>query len=211
MDTLITVKRRTDLYGLQTSNINQIAYCVKDNTFFHLRDISRQNKRDAWEQITAFPQATNINATVNVISEDGYLTQAIADVRYMSISASIAPINNPTFTGIVTIPSLILNDLTDGYVPYKISATHKLGNSPIYSDGTNVGIGTTTLDYKFEVRNGSTRLGNTSNQLALTYDGGTYPNVFFNVDSIGGLGISGGNVTVAGNIIATEDIIAYSA
>jgi len=37
-----------------------------------------------------------------------------------------------------------LTNLTDGYLPYHISDTSGLGNSPIYTDGTNVGIGITS-------------------------------------------------------------------
>ena len=34
-----------------------------------------------------------------------------------------------------------MSNLTDGYLPYHISDASGLGNSPVYTDGTNVGIG----------------------------------------------------------------------
>lgn len=41
-----------------------------------------------------------------------------------------------------------LTNLTDGYIPYHISDASGLGNSPIYTDGTNVGIGGFNNIYK---------------------------------------------------------------
>jgi hypothetical protein len=43
-----------------------------------------------------------------------------------------------------TLPTIKLTDLTDGYVPYHVSDAVGLANSPIYTDGTLVGIGTVT-------------------------------------------------------------------
>jgi len=67
-------------------------------------------------------------------------------------SGGYAPIASPTFTGTVTTPSLIVTDLTDGYVPYQKAADDKLSNSNIFYDGTNVGIGTTALYAPLTVR-----------------------------------------------------------
>lgn len=46
--------------------------------------------------------------------------------------------------GAIQTTSLIVEDLTDGFVPYQRidSVDDSLANSPIYTDGTNVGIGT---------------------------------------------------------------------
>ena len=66
-------------------------------------------------------------------------------------SGGYAPIASPTFTGTVTTPSLIVTDLTDGYVPYQKAADDKLSNSNIFYDGTNVGIGTSTPTTKLDV------------------------------------------------------------
>lgn len=57
-----------------------------------------------------------------------------------------APLASPTFTGTVTAPSLIVEDLTDGYIPYQKAADDKLSDSIIYYDGTNVGIGLSAPD-----------------------------------------------------------------
>jgi hypothetical protein len=69
----------------------------------------------------------------------GKITDATG-TGYVVLSAS------PTFTGTVTTASLIVEDLTDGYVPYQVAATDKLGNSSIYTDGTKVGIGVVPLE-----------------------------------------------------------------
>ena len=47
---------------------------------------------------------------------------------------------SPTFTGTVTTPSLIVEDLTDGYIPYQKAIDDKLSDSPIYTDGTAVNL-----------------------------------------------------------------------
>lgn len=51
MINLVIVKLKSDLYGIKSPNIDQIVYCRKDNTFYHLKDISRKNKVDGWESI----------------------------------------------------------------------------------------------------------------------------------------------------------------
>lgn len=44
-----------------------------------------------------------------------------------------------------------LTNLTDGYIPYHINDTSGLANSPIYTNGTNIGIGATTPTEKLDV------------------------------------------------------------
>jgi hypothetical protein len=79
METLTRVPSKSDLYGLQKVNIDQLVYCIKDNTFYHLRDISRSNKTDGWEQVAAIPKNTIAISTPT----GAYLTQSVADLRYV--------------------------------------------------------------------------------------------------------------------------------
>lgn len=83
-------------------------------------------------------------------TEFQYLNGVTSNIQ-TQINAT-APLASPTFTGTITTPSLIVEDLTDGYVPYQVIATDKLGDSPIYTDGTKAGIGTSTLTGKFNVQ-----------------------------------------------------------
>jgi len=53
--------------------------------------------------------------------------------------------DSPTFT------TVKLSNLTDGYVPYHVSDASGLANSPIYTDGTNVGIGTAYPGYALDI------------------------------------------------------------
>lgn len=46
-----------------------------------------------------------------------------------------------------------LTSLTDGYIPYHVSDAVGLANSPISTDGTKVGIGTTTPIYRLDLSN----------------------------------------------------------
>ena len=48
------------------------------------------------------------------------------------------------FSSTIQATTAKLTNLTDGYIPYHISDASGLGNSPIYTDGTNVGIGYST-------------------------------------------------------------------
>ncbi len=81
---------------------------------------------------------------------------ALADVAVGSYLASggintapaWATLNQAAVAGLTTDSSPVfvtvkLSGLTDGYVSYHVSDATGLGNSPIYTDGTNVGIGTT--------------------------------------------------------------------
>lgn len=51
-------------------------------------------------------------------------------------------------------------NLTDGYIPYHISDASGLGNSPIYTDGNNVAIGTASSPYRLTVANSRGGTGN---------------------------------------------------
>jgi len=53
-------------------------------------------------------------------------------------------VDNFKTTGTIEGLTAKFSDLTDGYVPYHVSDALGLANSPIFTDGTNVGIGTTT-------------------------------------------------------------------
>jgi len=56
--------------------------------------------------------------------------------------------------------------LTDGYIPYRSASTHALINSPLYTDGTKIGIGTITPNETFEI-NGNIR-GNQDGALRIS-------------------------------------------
>ena len=56
-----------------------------------------------------------------------------------------------SFTSTIQATTAKLTNLTDGYIPYHISDISGLSNSPVYTNGTNVGIGTISLGAKFEV------------------------------------------------------------
>ena len=88
-----------------------------------------------------------------------------ADNRLITATGTSNALNgeaNLTFDGTtLTTPSLIVTDLTDGYIPYQKAADDKLSDSIIYTDGTRVGIGTATPRVKFEILDGSIILSDT--------------------------------------------------
>lgn len=53
--------------------------------------------------------------------------------------------------GNIQADTAILTDLTDGYIPYHVDDTDGLADSPIYTDGTDVGIGTNNPTRKLTV------------------------------------------------------------
>lgn len=67
-----------------------------------------------------------------------------------------------------------LTSLTAGYVPYASNTSTLSFSSPLYTDGTSVGIGTTSLGYKLDV-NGSIR-AQTSLLVNTTYSTAWTPN-----------------------------------
>lgn len=60
--------------------------------------------------------------------------------------------NNVVATGSIQATTAKLTNLTDGYIPYHISDASGLGDSPIYTNGTNVGIGTNSPGLKLSVQ-----------------------------------------------------------
>jgi hypothetical protein len=64
---ILKVKAKDNLFGLKVS-LDEIVYSIKDNTFYHLRDISRKNKSDGWEQIAAIPKnVSKVNGSGTMI------------------------------------------------------------------------------------------------------------------------------------------------
>jgi hypothetical protein len=51
MDTFVTVGSKRELYTIKRPNKDQVAYCTKDNVFYHLRDKSRSHRVDGWELV----------------------------------------------------------------------------------------------------------------------------------------------------------------
>lgn len=75
--------------------------------------------------------------------------------NYVQVSPSSAQSGNIWMNGAIGGTTAKLTNLTDGYVPYHISDANGLGNSPIYTDGTNIGINNISLEYDFQVGSGS--------------------------------------------------------
>lgn len=66
-------------------------------------------------------------------------------------SNELNTIQNIDSTAQPTFQNVKLSNLTNGYLPYHVADATGFGNSPIYSNGTNVGIGTTTLTEKLNI------------------------------------------------------------
>ena len=64
-------------------------------------------------------------------------------------------------TGNTQVSNIKITSLNNGYLPYHVSNLSGLGNSPIYTTNSSVGIGTNTLMSTFHVKNYSS--GNTEN------------------------------------------------
>jgi len=66
--------------------------------------------------------------------------------------------NSGYFDSAIKATTAKLTNLKDGYLPYHISDTAGLGDSPIYTDGTNVSIGTDAPKSKLQI-NGAVQVG----------------------------------------------------
>ena len=82
----------------------------------------------------------------------------VADINLIYFASNRAA----TFASTIQATTAKLTNLTDGYIPYHISDVSGLGNSPIYTDGTNVGIGTTAPNAKLEISAGINSGDNTA-------------------------------------------------
>ncbi len=89
-------------------------------------------------------------------------------------------------TSWVSLQSSITNPVTGtgttNYIP-KWSSSSALGNSLVYDDGTNIGIGTTSPAYKLDV-NGTGRFTGTTNQITAYYDASNYMQLQHNSISV---------------------------
>lgn len=93
---------------------------------------------------------------------------------------------NGSITGAVSQAQIFtmgvkLYNLTQGYIPYASGATKLLSNSPIYTDGTNVGIGTipsVPLDINGVARFGSASGGTNNGNIIIAKDD-MFPNISF--------------------------------
>jgi len=64
-----------------------------------------------------------------------------------------------SFTSTIQATTAKLTNLTDGYIPYHISDISGLSNSPVYTNGTNVGIGTTLPTATLHLKAGTATAG----------------------------------------------------
>ena len=81
-------------------------------------------------------------------------------VRWSNVYSVLGDFSsNVTVGGTIQATTAKLTNLTDGYLPYHVSDASGLANSPIYTDGTKVGIGTTSPDSTLDV-NGIAHLKN---------------------------------------------------
>jgi len=112
----------------------------------------------AWTDISKAGSNLNEIATRShtVLSDIGTLTHATIDSYLDQIVKTIA---SPIFA------TVKLSNLTDGYIPYHVSDASGLANSPIYTDGINVGIGTTNPDHLLTINT------NNVNSQGLAVDG----------------------------------------
>jgi len=78
------------------------------------------------------------NTNLGTVTAAGWALLDDATAAVQATTLGLGTTNSPEFT------SIKLSALTDGYVPYRKADTDLLANSPVFTDGTNVGIGTAT-------------------------------------------------------------------
>ena len=138
-------------------------------------------------------------------STDGYLAHADWNTFNGKLSSlSGALLATGATTGGTSQPQaftdgVIPSNLTVGYVPYAESTDKKLVNSPIYTDGIKVGIGTTNLTGKFTIV-GAGSAGS-------TFDVGASGTVGNYIDMYGNA-TDGGTVHISTNYWTTDGSLA---
>lgn len=93
-------------------------------------------------KLAAFTNTNVLGELVAVGATGEYLAGATGAIP------AWATLNQAAIAGLTTAssPAFVntkLSALTDGYIPYHVADATGFGNSPIYTNGTNVGIGTT--------------------------------------------------------------------
>lgn len=119
----------------------------------------------------------NNNNTWRTLTHSGNSNLSTVDWSAKSLTLAGAITGATTITASSTIQATTakLTSLSDGYLPYHVSDASGLANSPIYTDGVNVGIGTTNPEAKLEI--GGTTGGNyfkvngASNYFSVEHDG----------------------------------------
>lgn len=110
MNTL-TINKKTDLYGLQNLSVDQLVYCSKDNTFYHLRDFSRSNKKDGWEQVTAIPNTIQTSDSV----PSYYLTRAEGDSLYVKYQDAVTYPDQTIYGNVYVVGHIIASGEVQAY------------------------------------------------------------------------------------------------
>lgn len=102
----------------------------------------------------------------NAILADGSITGAVSQAQIFTMGVK-------------------LSNLTQGYIPYASGTTKLLSNSPIYTDGTNVGIETTNPGAKLDVLGPIRTTQNSTGYSQFTHanaaESANHPRAFFNI------------------------------
>ena len=118
-----------------------------------------------------------------------YPTTGWSLARKLYHGQDLNPIASPTFATVKA------TNLTDGYIPKHTSDAVGLANSPIYTDGTNVGIGTSTPRTKLDVAGG---IYTYNGPITVTGSSGSNAIGFTIPDISGGLPFATGGVVQTG-------------
>ncbi len=117
-----------------------------------------------------------VGLTTQVLVGGGVGTVPVWATLNQAAVAGLTTASSPTF---VTVK---LSSLTDGYVPYHIADATGLANSPISTDGTNIGLGV-TADASTSLWVGTTTIGaeQISGYFATTFSASGNPNSVYGI------------------------------
>ena len=109
-------------------------------------------------ELTAYTTPNVSNDVLPIVDVANDTTKKISVQNLLNplVNQSVRTDASPTFA------TVKLTNLTDGYIPRHTSDSVGLENSPIYTDGTNVGIGTTAPGAKLEVSGGDVMISKTT-------------------------------------------------
>ena len=119
-----------------------------------------------------------VSAYNNLINLGGSATRWLTTyTNNLNLNGTIVGATSGVFSSTIQATTVKLTNLTDGYIPYHVSDSSGLSDSPIYTNSTNVIVGSSTDNNSGKLQingnlnvSGNVGFGSTTNKCQMVYD-----------------------------------------